>query len=344
MTYKPPTVVSKYFPEYFTKIPSLKGKVIAITGTTSGTGFIAARTCYLKGAKVITLNRDSSAKRAEKALEKIRESGKESAEANGEIENITCDLQSFESVRRAAEEIKQKYSDGVDVLCNNAGIMAVEDKATVDGYDVQTQTNHLSHFLLTKLLFESLQKAAKRTGEARIVNHTSGARRKPPNKLDAKYLSKNGGNLGGNGSNALWGGRWKRYQQSKLMNACYTIGLSEKLNALNEKNKNQGKIICACAEPGLAATNLQQTTNQQGGMGGWTAWLLMKFSQSAEDGALGIIKGMVDAEVKNGELWGPPGWTGDARPHPFGPFCTEDAVKMCWEESEKATSDVKFPF
>ena len=79
------------------------------------------------------------------------------------------------------------------------------------------QTNHLSHFLLTKELFPLLEKAAKARGEARIVNHSSGARKFPSSPLQAKYLGKNGGNLGGNGNSMLFGGaRWQRYHQVPL--------------------------------------------------------------------------------------------------------------------------------
>ena len=76
------------------------------------------------------------------------------------------------------------------------------------------QTNHLSHFLLSKELLPLLTKTANSKGEARIVNHSSGARIFPSSPLHAKYLGKNGGNLGGNGSSMLFGGaRWQRYHQ-----------------------------------------------------------------------------------------------------------------------------------
>ena len=77
------------------------------------------------------------------------------------------------------------------------------------------QTNHLSHFLLTKELLPLLNKAAAAKGEARIVNHSSGACKFPSTPLQAKYLGKNGGNLGGNGNSMLFGGaRWQRYHQA----------------------------------------------------------------------------------------------------------------------------------
>lgn len=83
------------------------------------------------------------------------------------------------------------------------------DKACSDGYDVQMKTNHLSHFLLTRELLPALKAAAARTGEARVVNHSSAARKVPGTKLSEKYLTKNGGNLGGDGL----GARYERYAQ-----------------------------------------------------------------------------------------------------------------------------------
>ena len=75
--------------------------------------------------------------------------------------------------------------------------MAFPDVATKDGYDIQMQTNHLSHFLLTRLLFSLLEKKAESKGEARVVNHSSQAAWVPTTRLNERNLGKNGGNLGG---------------------------------------------------------------------------------------------------------------------------------------------------
>ena len=132
--------------------------------------------------------------------------------------------------------MKSKYPNGLNVLCNNAGVMALKDQATKDGYDVQMQTNHLSHFLLTKELLPLLETAANRDGEARIVNQSSLARRGPP--LKQKYFGKNGGNLGGNGNSVVFNGaRWVRYHQTKLANLVFTYALQQKLEAKGSKVK-----------------------------------------------------------------------------------------------------------
>ena len=187
----------------------MTNKVVAITGTTSGTGFICARELAKKGATVILLNRKSE--RFQSALQQLKKSV---PEAN--FDAIDCDLQNLENVRESIDSIKSKY-DVIDVLVNNAGVMALKDQATIDDYDIQMQTNVISHFLITKELYPLLKKSQ----EARIVNHSSMARLGGP--LMMEYFEKNGGNLGGDGaeeeSAGFQGPRWERYHQTKLANA-----------------------------------------------------------------------------------------------------------------------------
>jgi NAD(P)-dependent dehydrogenase (short-subunit alcohol dehydrogenase family) len=219
--YEKPAIPSKFYPECVAKLPDLQGKVVAITGCTTGTGFHCARACASKGAHVVLLNRSSErATAAHASISKEYE--------NAKVTFVPCDLTSFESVRLAAGALKELFAaTGIDVLCNNAGVMALEDKACPEGYDVQMKTNHLSHFLLTREILPLLEKAADLRGEARVVNHSSIARE--GKKLDAKYLGKNGGNLGGNGASMLFGGaRWLRYHQTKLANVVFTLALADR--------------------------------------------------------------------------------------------------------------------
>ena len=166
---EPQPVKSKWFPEFKSKLPDQKGKVVVVTGCTSGTGLVCALTCASKGAHVVLLNRKSS--RADAAERCV----KEAAAPGARVESIECDLQSLASVRTAAAALSAKFkATGVDVLCLNAGVMALEDAATADGFDVQMQTNHLAHFLLAKDSFALLETAAAQRGEARIVNSRRG--------------------------------------------------------------------------------------------------------------------------------------------------------------------------
>ncbi|MEL6349866.1 MAG: SDR family NAD(P)-dependent oxidoreductase, partial [Myxococcota bacterium] len=271
----------------------LTGRVAAVTGTTSGTGYVCARELARLGATVILLNRESG--RATSSLVRLQEEV-----PGGKFDAVVCDLQDFESVRRAASDIVSRY-DQIDILCNNAGVMALPDQATKDGYDVQIQTNCISHFLLTRELFPLIQKS----DDGRIVNHTSGARRGPP--LEEKYFGKNGGNLGGDGTeeeNASFGGpRWQRYHQTKLANCCFTYALQQKMDARGITN-----VKALLAHPGLARTQLQVTTSNVGGMDLNSPFMTQ--AQSAEDGATGIIRACADPKAAAGDFYGPEGWTG----------------------------------
>ena len=295
-SYKKPNLKNKYYNNFIKDLPNLNGKTIAITGTTSGTGFVAANTVASKGARVILLNRASI--RSKEAYSVLKKNNPES-----EILAIECDLQSFDSVRKAAKEIIALCENGLDILCNNAGVMALKDSPTNEGFDIQMQTNHLSHFLLTKELFSSLKKAEELRGEARIVNHSSMARY-GVKKLESKYLEKKGGDLGGNGSSILLSmfitqGRWTRYAQTKLANAAFTACLHEKFSKINSN------IKALVAHPGLAMTQLQDTTIRDGGMGSWFSGKMMGSGQTMEDGAIGLITCMIDINVKSGEFYGP---------------------------------------
>lgn len=298
----------------------MTGRIAAITGTTSGTGYVCARELAKLGATVLLLNRESS--RSKASLEKLKE------EVPGAtFDAITCDLQDFDSVRSAAKTILDRY-EKLDVLCNNAGVMALPDQATKDGYDVQMQTNCLSHFLLTKDLWPLFEKS----DDARIVNHSSGARLGPP--LEAKYLGKNGGDLGGDGTeeeNASFGGpRWARYHQTKLGNCTFTYELH---NRLEKAGLTQFKALVA--HPGLAATQLQVTTAETGGMDSESDF--MKQAQSPEDGALGILRACADPQAKSGDFYGPKGWTGFPEKLPPEDLLTDpENLRIHWEGCEAA--------
>lgn len=322
---KPREVATKWYPEFSEGLPDLAGKVVVVTGCTSGTGFVCARTCAQKGAHVVMLNRESErSSAAELAIKK--------AVPSATVETVACDLQSFTSTAAAAKELNGKFSStGIDVLCCNAGVMALKDQATEDGYDVQMQTNHLSHFLLAKETFGLLELAASKRGEARIVNHSSAARNYV-NSVEEKYLGKNGGNLGGDGNNMfLSEARWVRYGQTKLANSVWTQALHARLQA------RSSAVKAVCAAPGLASTNLQVTSAADGGMS--ETWIMM-MSQSAEDGTMPLLQCCV-GEAKSGDfieprrkIWGLP-TVSKLSPKETDP----EAVKMLWEASEKACGE-----
>merc|ERR1712150_167587 len=146
---------------------------------------------------------------------------------------------------------------------------------------------------------------------------------------EAKYFEKNGGNLGGNGNSMFFSGaRWVRYHQSKLANAVFT-------EALNDHLKDTG-IVATVADPGLANTNLQTTTNSEGGMG--SGMWIMRFSQSAEDGSMPILSACFDPTTKPETIWVPKsGWTGPAVLKPLEKNCCDKEQKeLLWQKSEEA--------
>lgn len=293
---KEPKVI--WFPAFEENLPSLEGKTIAITGCSRGIGLVAAKTCAKKGAQaVLLLNRMSE--HATKAEEDVK------AVTNGKTKVVTipCDLQDFESVREAVKVISS-HTDALDVLCNNAGTAIVPDKATKDGYCVQMQTNHLSHCLLVKELLPLLQKAADLRGEARIVNHSSGARKgagTTPSSpgLEAPFLEKKGGELFGD-SPGWSGAMTQRYQQSKLANSVFTVVLAQKLEGTNVK--------ALVAAPGLSASGMlahviSQCNESFGDK--INNFIFGLIAQSVEDGTMPLLRACFDPYAKNGDFFEP---------------------------------------
>ena len=129
----------------------MNGKIVLITGATSGIGRETALGLAVMGATVVIFARNQE--KATAVIKEIKAQGNESADF------IKCDLDSLDSVRKAANEFKTRYQR-LDVLINNAGLISGKRKVTVDGYEHTFQVNHLSHFLLTNLLLDVLRKSA----------------------------------------------------------------------------------------------------------------------------------------------------------------------------------------
>ncbi|CAE7742489.1 unnamed protein product [Symbiodinium pilosum] len=257
---------------------------------------------------------------------------------------------SFKSVQAAGEKMQAELREsGLDVLCNNAGIMGFGDKATEDGCDIQMQTNHLSHFLLTYLCLPLLGKAASLRGEARVINHSSCARvidgpEFGDQRLQEKYLQKNGGNLGGDSNTIMRGANFVRYQQSKLANVVFTYALHERLQKQGSKESEVwGKELWM---KGLTISEVLGGPPGSGSdvpdAGHHERWGY----QSEEDGAVGILRNACDPEAKSGEFYGPLGKGGATGSHDSGeykgpvgvlkkePLADAEAQDMLWAASE----------
>ncbi|PQE16138.1 WW domain-containing oxidoreductase protein [Rutstroemia sp. NJR-2017a BVV2] len=145
---------------------NLIGKVIIITGTSSGIGIETARALSLTGARLLLTARDLS--KADAALNGILEPGR--------VEIVEMDNTSLSSVRAAAKAILEKLNNQVNILINNAGIMAMPKlEYTKDGFEMQFGVNHIAHFLLFQLLKPALLASASAEFSSRVVNLSSSA-------------------------------------------------------------------------------------------------------------------------------------------------------------------------
>ncbi|WKG02342.1 oxidoreductase [Mycolicibacterium sp. HK-90] len=204
-------------------LPSFSGRRVIVTGANSGLGLVTARELARVGAKVTVAVRN---------LEK----GTAAAETmtGGIVEVRKLDLQNLASVHEFADTV-----ESVDVLVNNAGIMAVPLSRTADGFESQIGTNHLGHFALTNLL---LPKIADRVVTVSSLMHWIG-------QISLRDLN--------------WKSRpysaWLAYGQSKLANLMFTSELQRRLTA------SGSQVRAVAAHPGYSATNLQgQTGNKFG--------------------------------------------------------------------------------
>lgn len=188
---------------------------------------------------------------------------------------------------------------------------------------------------LTAELLPLLEAEAAANGDARIVNHSSlGRLHTPDSRLEQKYFEKNGGNLGGNELRMMGGACFHRYFQTKLANSVFTHGLARKLEA-------KGSTIRAvCAHPGGSDTNLADHMKL-----GFFWDTMMRvvgplMMQTAEDGAMGLLTGMMSPGAESDVLYGPKnsGASGLAVPNPPKPFETDpESIAMLWRTSEAAT-------
>jgi NAD(P)-dependent dehydrogenase (short-subunit alcohol dehydrogenase family) len=288
---------------------NLRGKVYAITGASNGMGKFLAEMLARRGATVIMLNRKSSHSAA--AFEDVKK-----VAANGAaVHLVDCDLCSFASVRSAASSILS-ISHELDSLVCNAGLMAQADKRTVDGYDLQIQANHLSHFLLTSLLFDAMVATGKKRGEpARIVQHSSGACNAPDVILSADCFEKSWQPLINEKTNKDENpragdkfGKWRRYQQSKRLNLGFTYAMADYI-----KNKGlEQYVIATCAHPGATNSGLQSRTAASGFMDNLINGIAACAGHSTADGCLGLALATLLPGAQNGSFYGPVSMVGNA--------------------------------
>ncbi|GBG75722.1 hypothetical protein CBR_g20345, partial [Chara braunii] len=202
--------------------------VVVVTGSNAGIGLETAKGLAVAGAKVVMACR--SAERGAKGMEEVKAAAKK-AGRECDVEVMTVDLASLDSVRRFADSFKAKF-DKLDCLICNAGIMAVPYATTGDGFESQFQVNHLSHYLLCRLLVPCLEKSDR---DPQIIHVSSRASELP---LSWSEIKKGELPSIAKRSAAEYNG-WRAYCQSKLIQVMLTkemdrrIGSKVRVNALH---------------------------------------------------------------------------------------------------------------
>lgn len=295
------------------KIPDQTGRIAIITGANSGVGFVEARELARKGAKVIMACRN-----AEKAERARREILAAVPGANVEVELL--DLAGLQSVRDFAERFRER-GEPLDLLINNAGIMATPRGETADGFELQFGTNHLGHFALTNLLLESM--VGRR--DARVVTISSNAHKLGRINFDNLH-----------GRRRYF--RWNAYNQSKLANLMFALELDRRLVTAGSP------ILSLAAQPGYAATNLHSSAPS---FDRAVMFVLEHMvAHAPELGALPILYAATEPDLAGGSYIEPDRLMGfRGYPHLGRPNANardEDAAERLWKVSEELTG-VSFP-
>jgi NAD(P)-dependent dehydrogenase (short-subunit alcohol dehydrogenase family) len=283
-------------------LPDLEGRTFVITGANSGIGLGAARALGAAGATVVLAVRDRA--KGEQAAATIA----------GPAEVRELDLADLSSVRAFAEA----WDGPLDVLINNAGVMAPPEGRTKDGFELQIGTNHLGHFALTNLL---LPRIADRVVNVSSFGHRGGRISLDDLNWDRRRYR-----------------RWGAYNQSKLANLLFTLELQRRLAA------DGSDVRAVAAHPGYTATHLQGHT-QSRLQGGFLALTNRLVAQSAEMGALPTVYAATE-DIPGGsyvgpsdlfELRGKPKLVGRTSRASDG-----DMARALWDLSERLTG-VRYP-
>lgn len=282
-------------------LPDQTGRTVVVTGANSGLGEVTAGQLAAHGATVVLACRNTS--KGEQAA----------AGMTGNVSVRPLDLADLASVRAFATA-----TGDIDVLVNNAGVMAVPKKRTADGFEMQIGTNFLGHFALTGLLLPKISD--------RVVTLSSFAHRMGSISLDdlnwrtRRYR------------------RWAAYGQSKLADLMFAYELNRRLAAAGSALRS------LAAHPGYASTELQSHTESvQDRVMGLANWLI---AQSADGGALPALYAASMPDVRGGEFYGPNG-LGEMRGSPkrvgsSGASKDTAVAARLWEQAAELTG-VSFP-
>ena len=289
------------------EVPDQAGRTAIVTGGNTGLGFQVAQVLASRGAQVVIASRDT------------RKAADAAAAIPG-AETVRLDLASLASVREAAAQLRDRY-EKLDLLINNAGVMMTPYARTEDGFELQFGTNHLGPFALTGLLLDRLANVPG----ARIVTVSSMVHRQ--GKIDFDDLT----------SERRYG-RSAAYGRSKLANLLFTYELQRRLAAAH------AQAIALAAHPGYASTGLAR--NLPPLMRAGARAIVPFIAQSAEMGALPIIRAATDPSAHGAEYYGPGGMT-QMKGYPRLVTSSklsydEELAGRLWTESERLTG-VRYP-
>jgi NAD(P)-dependent dehydrogenase (short-subunit alcohol dehydrogenase family) len=294
-------------------LPDLRGRSIVVTGANSGIGLEATRNLHRAGATVVMACRNLS--KAQVAADGVRRAG-----GAGELVVRELDLANLGSIRAFARSLTEEGRT-IDVLMNNAGVMALDRGRTVDGFESQFGTNHLGHFALTGLLLPIIG------GDdgGRVVTVTSIAHRPGRVRLDDPHFD-----------NRRYS-RWGAYFQSKLANVHFGLELDRRLRA------SGSRVRSILAHPGTARTEL-------GKNGTSTTNVVMRrltpvLVRTGVQGCEAQLRAAVDHAATGGDMYGPR-WMAFGSPRlevPARRGRDERTARLLWELSERAT-DIRYPF
>ena len=298
-------------------IPNLSGKVAVVTGANGGLGLESAKALAGAGAHVVMAARNQD--KAATARDEILATHPEAS-----LEIVELDLSSFENTKAAAKKIAADHPK-IDILINNAGLMAMPERRTVDGYEMQLGVNHLGHWIFTAgLLGPILAADAARVVTVTSTAHHAGKPVDPDNvNLEDSYSA------------------WGAYGRAKLANFHFALGLQREF----EKRGLAAQSLAA--HPGLSHTNLQVHTVEQGGGGRsapFWAWMARHTGMSADRGALPQLRAAIDPNAKGGEFYGPR-WVNSGAPvrKPILRRDIDEGIEKLWLVSERETN-VKLDF
>ncbi|QKW06363.1 SDR family NAD(P)-dependent oxidoreductase [Streptomyces sp. NA04227] len=293
-------------------IPDQSGRTAVVTGANGGLGLTTARELARRGARVVLACR--SEERGLAARDEIR-----AVAPAAEVEFRPLDLGSLESVRDFVTGFARDHQR-LDLLVNNAGVMALPHTLTKDGFETQFGVNHLGHFALTGELMPLLLD----TPGARVISVSSGLH--ALSNIDIADLNSERGYR-----------RWIAYGRSKTANLLFIHELARRLSAAGTD------VIAAAAHPGYAATNLQSAGPRMEGRKGMeraSEFANRLVAQSAEDGALPLLFAATAPGVTPDSFTGPRFlmWRGAPARSWRAPWTLNDAAgERLWEASEQLT-------